>query len=59
MCNRYNPARAVEIEYWRDLFGIDERPQGHIGDPLFPSLPRDIGPGARQGSCRLSHAAIC
>jgi hypothetical protein len=47
MCNRYNPARADEIAYWRDMFGIDERPQGHVGDPLFPSMTRDIGPFGR------------
>jgi putative SOS response-associated peptidase YedK len=56
MCNRYSPARADEIAYWRDMFGIDERPQGHVGDPLFPSLPRDIGPFGRGSFVRAAHS---
>ncbi|WP_046116079.1 SOS response-associated peptidase [Aquincola tertiaricarbonis] len=41
MCNRYHPARAEEMTFYREVFGVDEPPRGHIGDPLFP---RDIGP---------------
>lgn len=41
MCNRYHPARADEMAYFREVFGLQDVPRGHIGDPLFP---RDIGP---------------
>tara|TARA_B100001105_G_C22389990_1_gene443896 strand:- start:1463 stop:2224 length:762 start_codon:yes stop_codon:yes gene_type:complete len=51
MCNRYHPARAVELAFYRDAFGLDEPPRGHVGNPLFP---RDIGPFGRGAFIRLA-----
>lgn len=50
MCNRYHPSRAEELLYYRDAFGIDEPPRGHVG-PLFP---RDIGPFGQGVFIRLA-----